>query len=78
MVVGLDIGTSNIRVAIGEINEDSEVQIVGTASRTSNGLKDGVIVNIEAAMNSIRETIEAAEQNAGMEVVSCITSPFFL
>ena len=74
MVVGLDIGTSNIRVAIGEINEDSEVQIVGTASRTSNGLKDGVIVNIEAAMNSIRETIEAAEQNAGMEVVSCITS----
>ena len=74
MVVGLDIGTSNIRVAIGEINEDSEVQIVGTASRKSNGLKDGVIVNIEAAMNSIRETIEAAEQNAGMEVVSCITS----
>lgn len=74
MVVGLDIGTSNIRVAIGEVNESGAVEIVGTACKKSVGLKDGVIVNIEAAMNCIRETIEAAEQNAGMEVTSCITS----
>ena len=42
MVVGLDIGTSNIRVAIGEVNESGAVEIVGTACKKSVGLKDGV------------------------------------
>ena len=46
-IVGLDIGTSEIRVAIGEIDpETGNVQIAGTASRKSAGLRNGVIVNI--------------------------------
>jgi cell division protein FtsA len=74
-VVGLDIGTSMIRVAIGELDPDTgSIRIAGTASRKSAGLRNGVIVNIEDAKNAIKETIDAAEQNAGTTVDSVITA----
>lgn len=74
-IVGLDIGTSEIRVAIGEIDpETGNVQIAGTASRKSAGLRNGVIVNIEDAKNAIKEAVDAAEQNAGTTVESVITA----
>ena len=74
MVVGLDIGTSFIRVAIGAENDDGVFEIAGIARQKSAGLRNGVIVNIEDAMNAIRETVAVAEQNAGMEVSSCFTA----
>lgn len=74
-IVGLDIGTSEIRVAIGEVDpETGNVQIAGTASRKSAGLRNGVIVNIEDAKNAIKEAIDAAEQNAGTTVESVVTA----
>ena len=74
-VVGLDIGTSMIRVAIGELEPDTgNIRIAGTASRKSAGLRNGVIVNIEDAKNAIKEAIDAAEQNAGTTVESVITA----
>ena len=74
-IVGLDIGTSVIRVAIGEIDpETGNIQIAGTASRKSAGLRNGVIVNIEDAKNAIKEAVDAAEQNAGTTVESVITA----
>lgn len=72
-VVGLDIGTSVVRAAIGEIHEDGSVEILGIAKKPSVGLRNGVIVNIESASTVIREAIEAAEQSAGEEVTSCVT-----
>lgn len=74
VIVGLDIGTSSIRVAIGEIVEDNAVEIMGLAERPSCGVRNGTIINIEAAIEAIKETIEAAEQNAGYEVSSCVTA----
>ena len=74
-IVGLDIGTSEIRVAIGEVDPDTgNIQIAGTASKKSAGLRNGVIVNIEAAKDAIKEAIDAAEQNAGTTVESVITA----
>jgi len=74
-IVGLDIGTSVIRVAIGEVDPDTgSIQIAGTASRKSAGLRNGVIVNIEDAKTAIKEAIDAAEQNAGTIVESVITA----
>ncbi|MCR5187814.1 MAG: cell division protein FtsA [Treponema sp.] len=74
-IVGLDIGTSEIRVAIGEIDpETGNIQIAGTASRKSAGLRNGVIVNIEDAKNAIKEAVDAAEQNAGTSVDAVITA----
>ncbi|MBQ0003769.1 MAG: cell division protein FtsA [Treponema sp.] len=74
VIVGLDIGTSNIRVAIGEIIDENTVDILGLAKCPSAGLRNGSIVNIEAAIAAIKETVEQAEQNAGCEVLSCVTA----
>lgn len=71
MIVGLDIGTNHIRVAIGELNDSGGIEIAGTASRKSAGLRNGVIVNIEDAARAITEAVESAEQNAGAEVTKC-------
>ncbi len=74
MLVGLDIGTSCIRVAVGDIDEYGALRIAGTASEKSEGLRNGNIVNIEAASSAIRKAIENAEQNAGIDIRSCCTA----
>lgn len=74
MIVGLDIGTSFIRVAIGDSDENGQFKILGTSSVKSAGLRNGNIVNIEATAVAIKNAIEQAEQNAGVEITSCYVS----
>lgn len=74
IIVGLDLGTSNVRTVIGEITEDSKIEIIGTAQKPSAGLRNGIIVNRESAMECIKSCIEEAEQKAGYEVYSCVTA----
>ena len=74
IIVGLDIGTCSIKVAIGQLLDNGEVNIIGLAQRNSQGLRNGTIVNIEAVMSVIKGTIEDAEQNAGIEVSAVVTA----
>ena len=74
IIVGLDIGTSVIRVAIGEVDDDGKLHIVATSAQKSAGLRNGVIVNIEDAKDVIKEAIEAAETKGGVLVDSVIVS----
>ena len=74
IAVGLDIGTSVIRVAIGEYDDDDKIHIAGTAEKKSAGMRNGVIVNIEDAKSVITEAIEAAQLNSGINVESVITA----
>ena len=71
IVVGLDIGTSNVRVVIAEHDENDKLRIVGVGKAPSTGLRSGVIVNIEATMRAVTAAIEAAELMSGYEVHSC-------
>ena len=73
-IVGLDIGTSVIRVAIGEVDDNGNLSVVATSSKPSAGLRNGVIVNIEDAKDAIKEAVEAAEQEGGVIVTSVIAS----
>ena len=74
IIVGLDIGTSVIRVAIGEVDENDKLHIIATSAKKSAGMRNGVIVNIEDAKDAIRESIEDAENKAGVLVNSVIAS----
>ncbi len=74
IIVGLDIGTSFVRVVIAENDDDGHLEIIGCAKKPSAGLRNGVIVNIDAATSVIKETIEEAEQEAGVEVTSVYTA----
>ena len=73
-LVGLDIGTSTVRAVIGVFSENGELQITGVGKAPSNGLRNGSIVNIEAATSSVKSAIEAAEMMAGHEVLSLFTA----
>ncbi len=70
MLVGLDIGTSKVVAIVGEINSEGELDIVGIGSHRSNGLKKGVVVNIESTVQSIQRAIEEAELMAGCQIHS--------
>ena len=72
LVVGLDIGTTKVRVAIGERNGNI-LEITGVGVSPTAGMKKGVVVNIEATIKSIREAVEAAEMMSGREVFACWT-----
>ncbi|MBP5603706.1 MAG: cell division protein FtsA [Treponema sp.] len=74
IIVGLDIGTSVIRVAIGEVDDNGELRIIATSAQKSAGMRNGIIVNIEDAKDAIKEAIEEAENKAGVLVNSVIAS----
>ncbi len=70
IVVGLDIGTTKICTVIGEVGHDGVVDIIGEGTVPSEGLKRGVVVNLERTILSIRNSISAAERVAGVRVES--------
>ena len=68
IIAALDIGTSKILALVAEINEESELKVIGFGSEPSEGLKKGVVVNIEATVYSIDQAIKEAERVAGCEI----------
>jgi len=69
IIVGLDIGTTKICAVVGEVRGDV-VEIIGMGSHPSDGLRKGVVINIEHTVDSIKEAIEEAETMAGCEISS--------
>ena len=69
IVVGLDIGTTKICAVVGE-SRPSGVEIIGMGSHPSDGIRKGVVINIEHTVNSIKEAVEEAETMAGCEISS--------
>ena len=61
MIVGLDIGTSKVAAIVGVVSPEGTLEIIGAGLQPSSGLKKGVVVNIEATVNSIQRAIEEAE-----------------
>jgi cell division protein FtsA len=70
MIVGLDIGTSKVVAIVGEVVADGQMKIVGIGSQPSRGMKKGVVVDIEATVNSIERAVEEAELMAGCHIHS--------
>jgi cell division protein FtsA len=65
--VSLDIGTSSVKVIIGEMVNDS-LNIIGVGNVKSEGLRKGSIVDIDDTVHSIKRAIEQAERMIGMEI----------
>ncbi len=68
LIIGLDIGTTKICTIVGEINPTSGVEVLGVGTYPSNGLKRGVVVNIEKTIQSIKNAVQEAEHMAGCEI----------
>lgn len=67
-LVGLDVGTSKVAAIVGEMMADGSLDIVGIGIADAQGIRRGVVVNLEAAVESIKKAIEEAELTAGVEI----------
>src|SRR5215210_7405752 len=65
--VGLDIGTSKVTCIVGEAGDGGLIDIVGIGEAEARGLRKGVIVNPEAAVDAIKRAVEEAERMSGLE-----------
>lgn len=68
IITGLDIGTTKIGCIIAEAKGPDELNIIGVAKGPSDGLRYGVVVNVEKTVRSIKNTIQQAEAMADVEV----------
>ena len=67
IIAGLDVGTTKICAVVGEVME-GELEIRGVSTSTSNGLRKGVVVNIESTVESIKNAVKKAESVTGFEI----------
>lgn len=67
LLVGLDIGTSKVAAVVGELN-DGALSVIGVGSAPSDGLRKGVVVNIDATVQAIEQALKEAEVAAGCEI----------
>lgn len=63
-VIGIDFGTESIKAVALETASDGTVKVTGASAAMSEGLRKGVIVDIDAAAKSLSQTVEALKQSA--------------
>jgi len=70
ILAGLDIGTTKICVIVAEVDESNQVNVVGVGTVPSEGLRRGIVINLEKTVHSISRAVEKAERMAGVEIKS--------
>ncbi|MFF5993226.1 cell division protein FtsA [Lysinibacillus sp. KU-BSD001] len=65
--ISLDIGSSSIKVLIGEMS-DRQLHVIGVGQIKSNGIRRGAIVDIDATVQSIKKAVEQAERMTGLTI----------
>lgn len=67
VITGLDIGSTTIRVAVGQMNpHDNDLHIIGAAEHPAEGINKGVVTSIEDAVASISGALDKAERMTGI------------
>lgn len=73
LIVGLDIGTAKVMVVVAEVLGNGELRLAGLGVSPSNGLKRGVVVNIDATVQSIQSALKEAELMADCRIANVYT-----
>ncbi|MBU3738610.1 MAG: cell division protein FtsA, partial [Rhodoferax sp.] len=73
LVVGLDIGTAKVMAVVAEVMPSGELKLAGLGVSASNGLKRGVVVNIDATVQSIQQALKEAELMADCKITRVYT-----
>lgn len=67
IIVSLDIGTSKVRIIIGEFSQGT-LNIIGIGTAESRGIKKGAIVDIDQTVYSINEAVSSAERMVDIKI----------
>lgn len=70
VLVAIDIGTTKVCVLIGEVGVRAGVDVIGIGQAPSDGLRKGVVVDIDRTVQSVAAAVEAAERLSGLKVRS--------
>jgi cell division protein FtsA len=73
LVVGLDIGTAKVMVVVAEVLTDGQLRVAGIGTSHSHGLKRGVVVDIDATVQSIQSALKEAEMMADCKITRVYT-----
>ena len=72
IAVGLDIGTTKIAVLVGQLDSYRKLEILGYGTAPSLGVQRGVVVNITQTIESIKQAIEAAKLDCGLDITGVV------
>jgi cell division protein FtsA len=67
-LTAIDIGTTKIVTIVGRLNDNGRLEIIGMSKTPSKGVKRGVVLNIEEAVNAIRFTVEEVQKQVGFTI----------
>ena len=70
IIAGLDIGSIKITTIIASLTPEGKVQVIGVSTVPSKGIRKGVVVDIDEAVEAIAASLESAERMAGYAVSS--------
>src|SRR6201984_797058 len=68
LLVAIDIGTAKVVDIVAELKGEGHYEVIGLGQHESRGLKKGVVVNIEATVESIQRALEEAELMADCKI----------
>lgn len=68
VLAGLDIGSTKVCFVIGTVNPEGKIDVAGVGTAPNTGIRQGVVVNIEATTESIKKAKEEAELMSGYNV----------
>ncbi len=69
-VTGLDVGTSKICAIVAATEDDGSTRILGMGRSNSEGLRRGVVANLERTVESVKQALDAAESSSGLHIDS--------
>src|SRR4030043_184556 len=70
VVAAIDVGTTKICTILADVKDNGLARVVGVGISPSKGLHKGLVVNINEARESIRESVRRAEQASNYKVES--------
>ncbi|MFW6110001.1 MAG: cell division protein FtsA [Patescibacteria group bacterium] len=70
IVSGIDVGSSKVTSVIASVSPEGKVSVIGVSTVSSQGIKKGVVVDIDTAVETIAESLDGAERMAGCAVSS--------
>jgi cell division protein FtsA len=74
LLIGIDVGTTKICTLVAREEVQGQLRILGVGIEPSQGLRKGVVVDLEAAAQAVARSVDKAERTSGVEILSALVS----
>lgn len=74
LLIGIDVGTTKVCTLIADVDEGGVFRILGVGLEPSQGMRKGVVVDVEQASRSIAASVDKAQRSAGYEIGAAFVS----